>query len=277
MAPKLYATRDPATSIRHALAGFTHVNANVSYGCIRPLLFDSKKLDVEPIFSWAAWLPASFAQRDRWAAEGGCLLDRNWMPNLAGAADVLVLLEAPLSLKRIELATRVAREAVVISIPVTWRQHELTIDLRTPPVETLQSLWAHCRGKRMTDQELADASGVPRSNVQIMRTRLSPQEVWDIRPRLAPEAAALMLAWNWINAAGDGSGISVPRATVRLAGHRAAVKELGKRGHVAVTKYQVYGTDEPDWKKLARRRATALADLAAVRAVVESLPDHIEM
>lgn len=43
-----------------------------------------------------------------------------------------------------------------------------------------------------------------------------------------------------------------------------------------MTKYQVYEATEPVWQRLEEKRTQALADLAAVRALIESLPSHLE-
>jgi hypothetical protein len=274
MAAKLYRTSDIAASIRKAHEAFTHVTCCRSYASLRPPFFRSERLDVAPIYSYASWIPESAAQLERWRAGGGVLISRDSMPDAAGETDVMVLAECPFSMARVTRAAGVTLEHVVIPVPI-WRIHDEAIDARTPPVETLQEIWKVCRGKRMTDQDLADATGIPRSRLTYMRARLRPREEWEMRPRLAPDAAALLPAWNWL--IGDGVGCTAERKAVRLAGHRAAVRELARRGHVAMTKYQVYDAAEPVWQRLEDKRVQALADLAAVRALVDSLPSHLEV
>ncbi|MEX3961664.1 hypothetical protein AB4Y42_05510 [Paraburkholderia sp. EG286B] len=276
MAAKLFVTRDAIASIRKAHKAFTHVLVNRSYASIRPAYFRSAKLDVEPIYSHAPWEPASLAQLERWRKGGGVLIDRDSVPDRTGATDVLVFVEAPFSLARVTRAATAAREQVVITLPHTWRIHEEAIDARTPPVEALQDIWKICRGKRMTDRELSEATGIPTSRLQYMRAGLKPAKECDIRPRLAPDSPALTIAWEWINE-GNGADCRTSRKVVRLAGHQAAVKELARLGHITLTQFLVYGAEEPDWDKLARKRAAALADLAAVRALIESLPDHLKV
>ncbi|QGZ54304.1 hypothetical protein [Paraburkholderia acidiphila] len=275
MAAKLYATNDVVASIQRAHEAFTHVLVNRSYASIRPTYFRSEKLSVEPIFSYAPWEPASLAQLERWRANGGVLIDRNSVPDKAGETDVLIFVEAPFSLARVTRATALAHEHVIIARPHVWRTHEEAIELRAPPVETLQEIWKHIRGRRMTDLELVDATGIPMSRLQYMCAGLKPGKELEMRPRLAPQAPGLLPAWEWINA-GDGAGCTASRKAVRLAGHKNAVRELARHGHIALTKYLAFGAEEPQWEKLASKRAAALADLAAVRALVESLPDHLE-
>ncbi|CAE6826789.1 hypothetical protein [Paraburkholderia aspalathi] len=273
MAPRLYATGDIVASIHKANGSFTHVAANVSHASIKPVHFRADNLSVDPVFSYANWVPASFAQLERWRAAGGVLLDRNAMPDLigAGAADVLLLIEAPFTLERIKRAVHAAREHVVLARPHTWRIHEEAVDLQAPSVETLQKIWKQCRGQRMTDLELAKATGIPTSRLQYMRARFKPVSEWDIKPRLAPENPAYLPAWEWI-----GNGRSSVRKELRLSGHQAAVKEMARLGHIALEKLHRYPSAEPRWDVLERRRAETLAELAAVRALIESIPDYLE-
>jgi hypothetical protein len=149
--------------------------------------------------------------------------------------------------------------------------HEQCIELRTPPVEVLQKLWAVCRDARMTDAELAEAVDLPKQHVMYMRKALKPVEEWQIKPRLLPDFAGLLDAWEWI-----GTGRCASKKEVREAGHKAAIKEMARLGHIGLEKYQHYPAEEPVWERLERRRSRAISDLAAVRSLVESLPDHLQ-
>jgi hypothetical protein len=268
---KLFCTRDVAASIRKAHEGFTHVLVNRGYTTIKPSYFRSSKIADLPIFQWAWWDKSTSGQLDRWRARGGVLIDRYITSERAGPADVLVFVECPLSMKRIERSMASIVEYGVIPFPHTWRIHEEAIDLRTPESSRLHLLWEICRGAHITDDELASQSGLPKQVIQYQRGCLNSIEKWKIKPRIAPDALGLLPAWKWV-----GSGREEPKKDVREAGHVASIKEMSRLGHVSLTKFHEYPTEEPDWDRLERKRQQAIADLAEVRSLVESLPDHLE-
>ncbi|KVP98750.1 hypothetical protein WJ97_09925 [Burkholderia ubonensis] len=268
---KLYATDDAAASIHKAHDAFTHVLVNRGYELIRSFHFRSSRIADLPVHDWASWNPASNTQLERWREHGGVLLNGDTFSDKVGPADVLVFVECPLSMRRINRSCLHVCEYAVLPRPVTWVSHEHAVDLRAPSVERLRELWQHCRGKRMTDQELSDVSGVRKTDVQYLRRRFRDTvEEWQIKPRLAPESAALMPAWEWV-----GTGVCASRKVVRLAGHKAAIKEMARRGHITLEKFHQFSAAEPEWAALEARCAAALADLAAVRALIEGLPDHL--
>lgn len=266
----LYATDDVAASIRKAHEGFTHVLVNRGYTTIKPVFFRSGKIADLPVYQWAWWDKSTDGQLNRWRAAGGVLLDRYTFSDRAGANDVLVFVECPLSMIRIERSSLNTAEYTVIPRPHTWRVHEECIELRTPAAERLVTLWDICRGARLTDADLAEASGIPKQQVMYIRKSLKSVEEWEIKPRLAPEFAGFVDAWEWI-----GAGRTATKKDVRVFGHKAAIKEMARLGHVALERYQRYPKEEPDWQRIETKRATAIADLAAVRSLVESLPDHL--
>lgn len=269
---KLYATTDVAESIRRAHEAFTHVILNRGYTTIKPVYFRSSKIADLPVYLWAHWEPASASQLTRWQQGGGVLIDRNTLSDQVGPADVVVFVECPLTIDRVERSMRHIAEYGVIPRPHTWRVHEQAVDLRAPEQSRLRLLWDICGGQRMADDELAERSGVPKHIVQYQRCSFNHVEEWEIRPRIAPEdSSGLMPAWEWV-----GKGRSEPKKAVREAGHKAAIKELARRGHVSLRKVHQYACEAPDWDRLEATRQQALADLAAVRSLVESLPDHLQ-
>ncbi|WP_081063116.1 hypothetical protein [Burkholderia stagnalis] len=268
---KLYRTNDTAGSIRSAFDAFTHVLVNRGYTTIKPVFFRSGKIADLPVFQWAWWDKSTAGQLDRWRENGGVLIDRYTTSERAGPADVLVFVECPLTMNRVERSMTNVAEYGVIPRPHTWRVHEEAIDLRMPDSDRLRLLWDICRGACITDDELADRSGLPKQVVQYQRGGLRSVEQWDIRPRLAPESPGLLPAWGWI-----GTGREESKKTVREAGHKAAIKEMARLGHVSLRKYRAYPADEPDWGRLEKKRQQAIADLAEVRSLVESLPDHLQ-
>ncbi|KWK50418.1 hypothetical protein WT81_33420 [Burkholderia stagnalis] len=272
MPAKLFATNDVAASIRKAHEAYTHVLVNRGYELIRPFYFRSGRIADLPVHVWASWEQASNAQLERWRERGGILLNRDTFSDKAGPADVLAFVECPLTMQRVNRSCLHVREYAVLPRPVTWISHEHAVDLRAPSVEHLRELWQHCRGRRMTDQDLSEASSVRKADVQYLRRRFrGAVENWEIRPRLEPDFPGYVDAWAWI-----GTGRCASRKDVRLAGHKAAVTEMARLGHVTLEKIHHYPPDEPNWAALKARRAAALADLAAVRTLIESLPNHLE-
>ncbi|PRY07086.1 hypothetical protein [Paraburkholderia sp. BL25I1N1] len=268
---KLFATSDIATSVRRAHVDFTHVLVNRGYTTIKPVFFRSILIADLPVYQWGFWKTATHGQHANWRKNGGVLIDEYAFSDKSGPADVLVFVECPMTMQRIVRSSQHIAEYTVIPRPHTWRVHEQCIDLRTPAVEQLQHLWRFCRGARMTDAELAEAADLPRQHVMYMRNSLKPAEEWVMKPRLQPEFAGFQAAWEWV-----GAGRSASKKVVREAGHRAAVKEMARLGHIALEKYQCYPTADPDWSRLEKKRADAIADLAAVRSLVQSLPDHLQ-
>lgn len=268
---KIFATADVAASIRKAHEDFTHVLVNRGYTTIRPVFFRSSKIADLPVYQWAWWDKATDGQLNRWRENGGILIDRYTFSDKAGAADALVFVECPLTMNRLTKSATHIAEYSVVPRPHTWRVHEECIELRTPPADRLLELWKLCRGARMTDLELSDASGIPKQQVMYLRKSLKPVEEWEIKLRLAPEFNGFMDAWNWI-----GDGRCVIKKDVRAAGHKVAIQEMARLGHIALQKFHQYPSDEPDWAKLEKKRAAAIADLAEVRSLVETLPDHFQ-
>lgn len=220
---------------------------------------------------WAWWDRASDGQLARWQDSGGVLLDRYTYSDRAGPADVLVFVECPMTMERLIRSHSNTSEYTVIPVPHTWRVHEECIDLRTPSAADLRAIWNACHGRRLTDEQLESETGIARQRVTYMRKSLKPAEEWEMRPRLAPDAPGLLPAWNWI-----ASGRTELKKNIREEGHKAAVKEMARLGHISMTKWQVYRREEPDWDVLERKRTAAIEHLAEVRSLVESLPDHLQ-
>jgi hypothetical protein len=267
---KLYATSDVASSIRKSHEAFTHVLVNRGYTTIKPVFFRSVLIADLPVYQWASWNAATDSQLKRWRESGGVLLDQNTYSDKAGEADVLIFVECPMTMDRLVQSSQHIENYTVVPRPHTWSVHEQCVELRTPPVDLLRSLWSICRGARLTDDQLADSVGLPKQHVMYMRANLKPVEEWEIRPRLKPEFAGFADAWEWI-----GAGRCACKKEVREAGRKTAVKEMARLGHIALSKVQHYPEKEPDWEYLARKRDDAIADLASVRSLVESLPDHL--
>ncbi|RQX81785.1 hypothetical protein DF034_17370 [Burkholderia anthina] len=268
---RYFTTTDVGQSIRKSHAAFTHVLVNRGYTTIKPAFFKSSSIADLPVYVWAWWDRSSDGQLAKWKANGGVLLDRYTYSDRAGPADVLVFVECPMTMDRLIRSQANTSEYTVIPVPHTWRVHEECIDLRTPRAEDLHVIWNACRGKRLTDEDLESKTGIARQRVTYMRKSLKPVEEWELRPRLAPEASGLLPAWDWI-----GCGRMELKKVIREEGHKAAIKEMARLGHISLTKWQLYRRDEPDWDILERKREAAIADLAEVRRLVESLPDHLQ-
>jgi hypothetical protein len=268
---KLFATSDIASSIRAAHAAYTHVLVNRGYTTIKPVYFRSVLIADLPVYQWAYWNQATAGQLKRWRESGGVLLDQYTYSDQAGAADVLVFVECPMTMDRLARSWQHITEYTVVPRPHTWTVHEQCIELRTPTSDRLRMLWDVCKGARLTDAQLADAVDLPTQHVMYMRAALKPVEEWQIKRRLEPEFSAFSDAWEWL-----GSVRNASKKEVRESGHKAAIKEMARLGHISLEKVQCYGDQDPDWAALDKRRDLAIADLAAVRSLVESLPDHLQ-
>lgn len=264
---KLFTTTGVSASVHRAHEEFTHVVLNRSYTLHRPVFFDSSPLLDLPLYQYASWLPAA-SQKAKWQDKGGVLIDQD--PDTAWECDVTLFVECPLRLARIDKVTAATREYAVIPNPVSWTVYDEYIDLHTPTTEHLREIWQVCGGQRMTNGEVSRESGWPIQQVMYMKACLNPKEHWYIQKRLAPERDEMMAAWDWLE-----SGC-VPRAAVTNAGHRAIVEEMAKFGYISLKKLQHYPSEEPNWRQLRKAREQALKDLAAVRSLVESLPDHLQ-
>jgi hypothetical protein len=269
---KLYATTDIATSIRRAHDAFTHILVNRGYTIIKPVFFRSVLISDLPVYQWGYWKKATHGQLERWRANGGVLIDEYTFSDKSGAADVLVFVECPLTMRRIIQSSQHIAEYTVLPRPHTWRVHEQCLDLRTPSADALQPLWQAARGRRISDDRLAEETGLTRPHLTYIRASLKPVEEWEIKPRLQPDFAGFLPAWEWI-----GAGRCASRKEVHEAGHKAAVKEMARLGHIALSKVQAYSDTEPDWERVERRRREAIEDLASVRSLLEGLPDHLSV
>jgi hypothetical protein len=264
---KLFTTTDVAASVRRAHEQFTHVVLNRGYTTIKPVFFMSKTIVDLPLYQYASWMPETENQRLQWGGKGGILIAQD--THLGVPADVTVMVECPYDTDRLN---RVHVENAVYGViphPKTWRTHEECVDLRYPPVDLLEAIWRVCGGKQMTNSELAQETGLPVHHVQYLKNSLKPDEFWYVQKRLAPERDEFVPAWDWLE------GGAVPKRAVTEAGHKAQVEEMARFGYIGLKKMQHYPAAEPDWKVLKKKRETALSDLAAVRLLVESLPDHL--
>ena len=265
---KLFTTTDVAASVRRAYGQFTHVILNRGYTTIKPVFFMSKTIADLPLYQYASWIADPVHQVSRWENRGGVLIEQDTHPKRELKPDVTVMVECPYDLARIEACNQRNAEYGVIPHPMTWRTHEECVDLRHPPVDLLQAIWRVCGGKQMANYELANDTGLPVLQLQYLKNSLKPVEHWYIQKRLAPEREEFVPAWDWLE------GGPVPKRAVTEAGFKAQVEEMERFGYIGLKKIQHYPADEPDWKLLKKKRETALNDLAAVRSLVESLPDH---
>lgn len=264
---KLYSTTDIEASIRKACAEFTHVVLNRAYTLIRPAFFNTGKIADLNLYQFASWIPATAGQLDRWGANGGLLIEQDTTPYaLYAETDVTVMVECPYSLKRIELCHQRNKAYGVIPNPMSWKTHEDAIDMTFPTVETLQALWRICGHQKMTNADLAAASGIPVTIVQYLKGSLKPQEHWYMKKKLAPERDEFVEAWDWIQ-----SGAILRREVP----YRAQIEEMARFGYIDLKKVFHYPNEEPDWRKLEKKRDDKLSDLAAIRSLVEALPDHL--
>lgn len=264
---KLFTTTDIAASVHKAHDQFTHVVLNRGYTTIKPVFFMSKTIADLPLYQYASWLPETSGQMARWRKDGGVLIAQD--THAGYETDVTVTVECPYDMDRINRMTAHTTAYGVIPHPMAWRTHEECVDLRHPPVDLLEAIWRECGGKQMTNAELAEDTGLPVLQLQYLKNSLKPVEHWYIQKRLAPERDEFVPAWDWLE------GGPVPRRAVTEAGFKAQVEEMARFGYIGLKKIQHYPETEPDWKSLKKKREAALNDLAEVRSLVDSLPDHL--
>lgn len=265
---KLFTTTDTIASVRKAHGDFTHVIVNRGYSTLKPAYLRTSKLMDLPVYVFAGWMPEAKGQAVKWQQGGGILIHRGLYGDAVGASDVMVFAECPLTVARIERSMSEVTGYGVIPRPHTWSVHEDCINLKLPPTDTLRRVWEAAKGQRLTDEQLGERVGLPKHHVAFLRGNLRPKEEWDIKPRLAPDIAGLLPAWEWL-----GRGGVFPKREASK--YRKALKELSRLGHIRLDKFLTYMETEPDWEKLEAKRQTATQDLAQVRLLVESLPDHL--
>src|ERR1700693_3509233 len=121
----------------------------------------------------------------------------------------------------------------------------------------------------MSNLELAEKSNVPVYEVGYLKMSFAPKEYWRIQKRLAPEREELMPAWDILE---NGE---IPRSDITKTGIKRYVEELARFNYITLKRVQHYPKKEPNWEALREKRDTALMNLAEVRLLVESLPDHL--
>ena len=267
---KLFTTTDVAASVRKAHGEFTHVVLNRGYTTIKPVFFMSKTIADLPLYQFASWLGDPGSQVSRWENRGGVLIEQDTHPQRELKPDVTVMVECPYDTQRIDACHKRNAEYGVIPHPVAWRTHEECLDLRHPPVDLLEAIWRVCGGKEMTNAELAADTGLPVLQLQYVKNSLKPSEIWYVQKRLAPEREEFIPVWDWLE------GGPVTKRAISEARYKGQVEEMARFGYIGLKKIHQYPVDEPNWKILKKKRETALTELASVRSLVDSLPDHLQ-
>jgi hypothetical protein len=266
---KLYSTTDTAASLRKAYEEFTHVVLQRAYTLPRAVYFNTASLEDMVLSQYASWIPASESQLTKWRDSGGVLLELDETPQKSYPADVTVMVEAPFNMRRLNACNKRNTEYGVIPNPVSWSSHEGAVALRFPDSEVLRRIWGTAKGQPFTLPELAAETDVPVIDLRYLIRSLKPEEYWYVQKRLAPDLGGLKPAWEWLEAG------ATPRRAVRESGHKRQIDELGRLGYIGLKKCYHFPQEEPDWRKLYDIRQAALTDLANVRTLVESLPDHL--
>ncbi len=280
---KLFVTSDLEASVRKAHADFTHVILDRTYHSLRPVFFCTGALMDLPIYLWADWLNHD-TPLQRWQAAGGVLICRGNLVDAAGPNDVTLFVECPFSIDTLSHKTQHTVEYTVLPIP-NWRTYEQALDTVHPPVEDMEklqrALWKFGSsdhpaltllgmrsGYVCMDIELADELGIPHTQLQYMHHAFKPRDVYHISKRLAPEQGAMREVF--------GKVPEIVRKNDLHLTERKALKEMDRLGHIRLTKYRVFPNKLLNIKKHAAIRDKKLSDLAAIRSLVESLPDHLQ-
>lgn len=286
----LFYTDDVAASVRRLHGAYTHVVVNRSYKILKPIFFKTALISDLPIKMFADWEPPT-AGFETWKSDGGVLLDRSCYTEKAGAHDALVLVECPMSPKELDRTITRTEKQVVIFRPPSWKTHEEAIEILNPNGDTCRKLHkglvpmfdrAHvARVSKypdaicvLTDRELADATDLPSHHAMWMRRVFQPQEVWGVRPRLAPDDAGLLATWNAVHEIARGQEILFARLVGGPQGWRRSLKEMARLGHIGLQRYRVYPNKEPDFDVLDAKHSHAVSALKEMRDLMASLPAH---
>ena len=261
---KLYATDDISASVHKAHDEFTHVVLNRGYTLIKPVFFKTALLEDLPVFQYASWIPETQNQFATWADKGGVLVVQD--THLGMGSDATVMVECPYTLDRMDRVMASTVAYGVIPRPVSWATHEECIDLRYPVEDLLQEIWTKAAGQQMTNGELARETGIAAHHLQYMKNALKPVEIWAVHKRLAPERDEFVQAYDWLE-----NGELFKKEIID-SGYKSQIEEMARFGYIQLKKMNRYESEEPDWRKLRKKREDALNDLAAVRLLVESLP-----
>jgi hypothetical protein len=268
----LFATTDITASVRKALDSFTHVSLARSYYNAHPVFYATGSLIDLPLFQYSKDVPATHSQLTRWEALGGVLIEAGRaVPEHDMRPDVTVMIDCPLSMFHIEKFHMRNMEYGVIPRPGSWKTADDTVEMLHPQVDVLLDIWPICRGQSMTVAELSRECGIPAPVLAYVKNAFKPQERWNVHKRLAPERDEMVPAWDWVDSK------EYAKKEIVESGFTRMLEEMARFGYIQLKKYFVYPTDDPDWRDLDRRREAALTDLAAVRSLVESLPDHLEV
>lgn len=280
---KVFSTADLEASIRKAHADFTHVILDRTYSSLRPVFFRTGNLVDLPIHMWADWLGQDQQMRN-WQKQGGVLICQGSQPQAAGPNDVMLFVEVPFTMASLKQCTSATVEYAVLP-HVNWRTYEQALNVYFPPEEQAyalqKALWKFgssdhpaldllgltC-GYVCMDLELGDAVGLPHTQVQYMLRAFKPRTVYQIGKRLAPENAALREVYD--------KAEGIMRKEALTLQERKALKEMDRLGHLRLTKYRVFPNRLLNMKRHLKKREQAFRDLAEVRSLVESAPDHLQ-
>jgi hypothetical protein len=290
---KVFSTDNVALSVIAAHEQFTHIVVNRSYQLMNPVYFKSGLIAHLPVFIYADWDKASLGQLAKWREQGGVLIDRSSSSYGIGDHDALIHVECPSAVRTLDWSRIHTEQQTVVFKPPSWRSHFETLELKIPSVESCRKIWNVLRDiperasaaaiskhpdslRVMTDSELCTASGLSAQHVMYMRHTLRPHEVWSVKLRIKPEDAALVQAWNDIEALEIVNGV---RQFVKLGQPlqpwRRAVKEMARQGHISLTRMHVYPVKEPNFDKIQKLHDTAFIDLQEIQRYVEALPAHL--
>lgn len=245
-------------------------------------------------------------QVDLWREQGGILLDYQ-NGNLPIPHEAHVFCECPMSPRLLEGATAKTLALAVVYRPPSWAHHREEIDRKTPSVATcervlsaisaagltsadaaiLSALGLPARGVvALTDDRLAELSGVPGRHLPAVVRSLTPQKlrlsVWcralPIVTRIEPREGGLatlyryiltLPALNGVRLAQDGELAKVVRnwkVQMRALERCGSVERRPRMG------FYVAANIRPDMALVAKRHAAASAALEKIIKMVEAAP-----
>jgi hypothetical protein len=246
----LFVTDDMAAACHEAHAAFTHtVIADMTWS-VAPRLFDTSPIVDIVTALYAPW-HGELGQVEKWREKGGVLLWRNKNVYPQGQ-DVLLIVEPPPTIGRLEKLASGTREYVVVQRPV-WGSIRKTVDLHYPTPDEAQRIFEHCKGRRAELLETAKDLDTPTHYLSRTWASAGGKRFTDYIPRFRPEQDCDQ--WPDLT--------SYPKHMLR---------KWAKAGNIVMVRGAVFGTEPPDYDLLERKRARAIANFEALQSLLESAP-----
>lgn len=247
---KLFVTDDLAGATREAHAAFTHNVISDMTWSIAPRLFDTAPIADIVTALYAPW-HGELGQVEKWFEKGGVLLWRNKDVYPSGQ-DVLLVVEPPATVERLEKLAHGTTEYVVVQRPI-WSSMRKTVELHNPTAQDARHIFNLCKGRRVDLLGVSKETDIPSQFLSRMWVHAGGKRFTEYVPRLQPDEGAE----HWPDLT------KYPKHVLR---------RWAKAGNIVMKRGAVFGTEPPDYDLLERKRARALKNLDELRSLLESAP-----